>query len=126
MQLWMRAGVPMYALEPLGHHRGTHSTVILGLVPRSQRSAGDEYRDRRDTWQRGIEVDPMRVGAFDEVDLPLAHVVLQGLLALDGVADVGELFVPDEHVHAVLPREGRALAGPMLLNAKNNPLVTPM
>ena len=68
----------------------------------------------------------MRVGAFDQVDLPLAHVVLQGFLALDGMADVGELFVPDEHVYAVLAREGRTLAGAMLLDAKDQSVVTPM
>src|SRR5262245_58483203 len=36
-----------------------------GLGPRIQSSAGIEPRDRGDTGQRGIQVEPMRVGALD-------------------------------------------------------------
>lgn len=48
------------------------------------------------------------------VDLPFAIVVLQRLFALDRLADVRELLVPDEHVHVI--------AGTMLLDAKNQPV----
>jgi len=34
----------------------THSTVILGLGPRIQSSAGDEHGDRGDTWQRRVHL----------------------------------------------------------------------
>ena len=84
----------------------THSTVILGLVPRIQPSARDKLRDRRDTRQRGIQVDPMRIGAFDQVDLPGPHVMFQRLLPLDRFARAAELLVPDEHVHAIFAGEG--------------------
>jgi hypothetical protein len=41
----------------------------------------------------------------DEADLPGAGPVLHGCLALDRVADVGEVLVPDEALEAVLPGE---------------------
>src|SRR5205085_12238276 len=94
------------------------STVILGLVPRIQLSAGDKLGNRGATGQRGIQVDPMRVGAFDQVDLPGARIELEGLFALDRLADVRELLVPDEHVHAASAGEDSALTGGMLLDAE--------
>ena len=48
----------------------------------------------------------MRVGTLDEVDLPGARVMFDGLLALDRFVHVGELLVPDEHVDAIFAREG--------------------
>ena len=83
-----------------------HSTVILGLVPRIQRSAGEKRWDRSNTGQRRVQIKPMRIGAFDQVDLPCAGVVFDCLLALDRFAHVGELLVPDEHVDAIFAREG--------------------
>jgi hypothetical protein len=41
------------------------STVILGLVPRTHGSAGDELRNWSDTWQRREEIDPVRIGQVD-------------------------------------------------------------
>ena len=94
-----------------------HSTVILGLGPRIQQSAGEKRRDRRNTGQRRIQVEPMWVGALDQVDLPRSDVVFDGLLALDCLAHARELLEPDERVHAVAAREGGALAGLVLLDA---------
>ena len=47
----------------------THSTVILGLVPRTQPSRREKRWDRSDAGQRGVKVDPVRAGALDQVDL---------------------------------------------------------
>ena len=91
------------------HQCATHSTVILGLVPRTQRSAREKRCDRGYTGQRGVKVDPMRICALDEVDLPSARVVLDGFLALDRFVHVCELLVPDEHVDAILARKADPL-----------------
>ena len=46
--------------------------------------------------QQLVEVVPLRVHAVDQADLPGARPVLDGLLALDGIADVLETLVVDE------------------------------
>jgi hypothetical protein len=51
--------------------------------------------------ERLVEVVPIRVHAMDEADLPGAGPVLHGLFALDRVADVGEVLVPDEALEIV-------------------------
>ena len=61
----------------------------------------------------GIEIDPMRVLALDQIDLP----VLQRLLALDGLLDVAELLEIDEHRYAVAAGEHGSLACAMELDA---------
>ena len=68
----------------------------------------------------------MGISAFDQVDLPFTQVVLQRLLALDGLADVGELLVPDEHVHTVFAREADPLPARCCSTRKISLLVTPM
>ena len=93
----------------------SHSTVILGLVPRIQLSAREKRADGRDAVQCRIQVEPVRVGVFDQVDLPGARVVLDGLLALDGRADVGEFLEPDERLHAITASECLAFAVAVLL-----------
>ena len=85
--------------------RATHSTVILGLVPRTQPSRREKRWDRSDAGQRGVKVDPVRAGAIDQVDLPGADVVLDRLLALDRLPHVGELLVPDEQMDAIFSGE---------------------
>src|SRR5688572_22667108 len=84
---------PGWSAERLGQRcvspaLAAHSTVILGLGPRIHSSKGVEPWNWRDTRQRGIQVGPMRVGALDEVDLPIPLVVLERLLALDRLVDV--------------------------------------
>jgi hypothetical protein len=48
----------------------------------------------------------MWVGALNQVDLSGADVMLNGFLALNRLAHVGKLFVPDEQIDAILSREG--------------------
>lgn len=55
--------------------------------------------------ERLVKIVPIRVHAVDEAHLPGAGPVLHGFLPLDGVADVGEVLVPDEALEAVFLRE---------------------
>src|SRR4051812_1827788 len=51
--------------------------------------------------QCGVEIVPMRVVAFDQIDLPFALVALDRCLALDRRFHVRMPFVPDEAMKAI-------------------------
>jgi hypothetical protein len=48
--------------------------------------------------------------------------VLERLLALDRLADVAELFLPDEGMHTVFAGEGQGFACAVLLNTPYQPV----
>ena len=81
-----------------------------------------ETLDRSDAGRRGAKVDPMRAGAVDQVDLPGADVVLDRLLALDGLPHVGELLVPDERMDAIFSGERSRFSGAVLFDASGQPV----
>ena len=70
--------------------------VIPALVAGIQSSANALDHRGLHTWQRVVEVYPMRVDLFDQIDLPRARPLLHGLLALDGLTDGRKLLKPDE------------------------------
>jgi hypothetical protein len=71
----------------------------------------------------GIEIIPVRVVAFDEIDLSFALVLLEGLFPLDRRDNGFVLFEPDQPVHCIglceprdqaltmISRSARQLAG---------------
>src|SRR5918998_6454104 len=68
--------------------------------------------------QQLVEVVPLRVQAVDEADLPGAGPVLDGLLALDGIADVLETLVVNETLQAVAGGEALDAPLPVLEHAR--------
>jgi hypothetical protein len=80
------------------------------------------FGKRRDAGQRRVEIGPMRIVAFDEIDLPGADIVLHRLLALDGFVDIGEFFVPNETMHFVLGRKLGADACTMFFHTFDQPV----
>ena len=48
-----------------------------------------------------IEVNPIGILLFDEVDLPLAWPILHGLLALDCAMKVSKLIIPNQSMNPV-------------------------
>ena len=100
--------------------------VILGLVPRIQRSARHKLRNRSDARQCRIQIDPVRIGALDQVDLPRPYIVLEGLLALDRLANIGEFLEPDEVCTPYLRVKADPLPDLCCSMRVGNPFVTPM
>src|SRR5262245_14006850 len=100
--------------------RSALSGVIAGLVPAIQPSACSLDRWRPHTGQQGIQIDPVRIFALDQVDLPCTRPLLHGLLALDSITRGAKLLIPDEQMHSILTREARRLTLPVLLDAPDD------
>ena len=67
----------------------------------------------------GREINPLRVIAFNQVDLPLAMPALQLLFAQDGAFHVPEQFVADEAMGAILARESGNGVGSVLMESRD-------
>ena len=63
------------------------------------------------------EIDPVRIFAFDDVDLPLAVPALELLLARDGGMHVAEQLEPDERVNLIPRSEALHFAGAVLVES---------
>src|ERR1700722_7650112 len=55
--------------------------------------------------ERRIQVVPMGIVAFDEIDLPVALILLERFLALDRPEHALAMLVPDKPLQAVFLRE---------------------
>ena len=64
----------------------------------------------------------MRIGLFDQIDLPRARPLLHGLLALDGLTDGRKFLKPDESMHLVFACETRTATRAMLFYAQDDPV----
>ena len=95
---------------------------IAGIQPSA--TALDHWRPH--TGQRRIEVLPVRVLSFDQIDLPSPRPLLHRLFTLDGFSHISELLEPDEAVDLVFAGEAGAFCGFVLLHTKERPLVTPI
>ena len=99
--------------------------VIPALVAGIQPSANALDQWRPHTGQRRIEVYPMGVGFFDQIDLPSPRPFLHSLLALDGFSHISELLEPDEAVDLVFAGEAGAFCGFVLLHTKDKAVSDP-
>jgi hypothetical protein len=87
-----------------------HPELVSGSIPRITRFYRRQAQPRR-------QIVPVRVFAFDQIDLPLPTPVFQLLLARDGGGHVVEQFVADEAVDAVLACEARNCSAAVLPQA---------
>src|SRR5438094_10509900 len=81
------------------NRRGAHPSVVMaGLLsrPSMNTASGDEHH---------VQVVPMRIVAFDQIDLPVAFILLERLLALDCRDHALVLLVPDKPLQSVLLRK---------------------
>ena len=84
------------------NHR--HPQLVSGPISPPTR------RQRRQTQSHG-KIDPMRVVAFDQIDLPRPMPALELLFAQDGPFHVAELLEADKHVHRIFRGESRERIG---------------
>ena len=80
-----------------------HPELVSGSIPRSAQG------HRRQT-QPNCQIMPIRVLAFDQVDLPLPVPVLQLLLPRNGGGHIGEHFEAHEQVDTISVGEAWSLA----------------
>ena len=75
---------------------------------------------RQEGWQSKArrKVDPLRVFAFDQIDLPLPMPSLELLFACDGGQHVLEKFIPSQQMDAILRSEALNLACAMLIETR--------
>ena len=93
--------------------------VIPGLVPGIHRSAMPIGRHGAYTWQRRIEVLPVRISSLDQVYLPGARPLFHGLLALDCMLDISEFLEPNEGADTVFAGESGREALRVLFDTTN-------
>ncbi len=101
------------------------STVIPGLVPWSHGASGPFRGNGHNAGQCWIEIEPMGVCSFNQVDLPTAGPFLHGLFALNGLLDTGEGLEPHQPMNPVASRKLRACALAMLADPKHEPVRHP-
>src|SRR5436190_15452998 len=75
-----------------------------------------EAAGRKIANQAWVEIGPVPIFAFDQIDLPVSLPLLHCLLTLDCRHHIPERLVVDECVHFVARAEARLLAGAMLLH----------
>ena len=61
-----------------------------------------------------IQIAPLWIEGLNKLDFPRATPVLDLCLAINGIANIAMLFVPDEHIHLISGRETGGLTGPVL------------
>ncbi len=79
---------------------------ILGSSPRMTKARNgaanrDSTASRPSPPRPAKQLEPFQVGLLNQLDLPLSRPALQRLLALDGIADVEMLLIPDQPLHTV-------------------------
>jgi hypothetical protein len=97
----------------------THSAVIPARVAGIQGAARSDDHSRTNTGQRGVQINPMRVRALNQIDLPRARPFLHGLFALNGLADIRKFLEPDELVHLVFACKARSFSGSVPLDTRH-------
>jgi hypothetical protein len=88
-----------------------HNDAVVGHVLATTIEKSEQFRSI--SKEARVQILPLRVVFFDEIDLPLTRPMLHRFLALNGKMDIAEAFVPNQTVNAIFL--GKAFAHTFLM-----------